>query len=87
MDNLYRFGSVEVVCEGYDYADDPYILKGSCGLEYTLELTKEGQNKNQGMMILIPLDGQWIYEIYLICLQRAVIFYFYLFIIYFCRWR
>merc|ERR1719411_817222 len=50
MDNLYRFGSVEVICEGYDYPDDPYILKGSCGLEYTLELTKEGHNrqKNQG---------------------------------------
>lgn len=47
MDNLYRFGSVEVVCEGYDYPDDPYILKGSCGLEYTLELTKEGQQRNQ----------------------------------------
>jgi len=45
MDNLYRFGSVEVVCEGYDYPDDPYILKGSCGLEYTLELTKEGHNR------------------------------------------
>ena len=28
MDNAYRFGSVEVVCEGYDYPDDPYILKG-----------------------------------------------------------
>ena len=85
MDNLYRFGSVEVVCEGYDYPDDPYILKGSCGLEYTLELTKEGQNKNQGTydMILIPLDN----EIYLIYLQRAVIFYSYLFIVYFYRWR
>jgi len=46
MDNLYRFGSVEVICEGYDYPDDPYILKGSCGLEYTLELTKEGQQRN-----------------------------------------
>ena len=65
MDNLYRFGSVEVVCEGYDYPDDAYILKGSCGLEYTLELTKEGQNKNQGK-ILILLDN----VIYLICLQR-----------------
>ena len=29
MDNLYRFGSVEVICEGYDYPDDPYILKGT----------------------------------------------------------
>ena len=32
MDNNYRFGTVEVVCEGYDYPDDPYILKGSCGV-------------------------------------------------------
>ena len=42
MDNLYRFGEIEVFCEGYDYAEDPYITKGSCGLEYTLEYTKEG---------------------------------------------
>ena len=46
MDNLYRFGSIEVFCEGYDYLDDPYILNGSCGLDYTLELTKEGQQKS-----------------------------------------
>ena len=45
MDNLYRFGNVEVICEGYDYPDDPYILKGSCGLEYTLEYTKVGKKK------------------------------------------
>ncbi|PIC45996.1 hypothetical protein B9Z55_005831 [Caenorhabditis nigoni] len=32
-----EFGSLSVSCEGYDYADDPYILKGSCGLEYELE--------------------------------------------------
>ena len=45
MDNGLRFGQVEVVCEGYDHPDDPYILAGSCGLEYTLELTKEGREK------------------------------------------
>ncbi|KAF7236474.1 Store-operated calcium entry-associated regulatory factor [Varanus komodoensis] len=44
MDVSYRFGKIEVSCEGYDYPDDPYILKGSCGLEYTLELTKNGQH-------------------------------------------
>lgn len=32
MDNAYRFGDIDVSCEGYDYADDPYILKGSCGV-------------------------------------------------------
>ncbi|OWF35556.1 store-operated calcium entry-associated regulatory factor-like [Mizuhopecten yessoensis] len=49
MDNTYRFGRVEVSCEGFDYPDDPYILRGSCGLEYTIDLTQEGQQKkNQG---------------------------------------
>ena len=27
----------EVICEGYDYAEDDYILRGSCGLEFTLD--------------------------------------------------
>ncbi|KAM9449949.1 store-operated calcium entry-associated regulatory factor [Clarias gariepinus] len=45
MDSWYRFGKVEVSCEGYNSPDDPYILKGSCGLEYTLELTAEGRQK------------------------------------------
>jgi len=31
-----RFGEVTVACEGYDYPDDPFILQGSCGLEYSL---------------------------------------------------
>ncbi|XP_075717936.1 store-operated calcium entry-associated regulatory factor [Rhinoderma darwinii] len=47
MDNTYRFGKVEVSCEGFDYPEDPYILRGSCGLEYTLELTEEGRRKSQ----------------------------------------
>ena len=50
MDNLYRFGEIEVVCEGYDYPEDPYITKGSCGLEYTLEYTKEGKYLSKGFL-------------------------------------
>jgi len=42
MDNAYKFGKIQVSCEGYDYADDPYILAGSCGLEYTIERTNAG---------------------------------------------
>lgn len=49
MDNSYRFGKIQVSCEGYAYPDDPYILRGSCGLEYTLDLSEEGhQRKNSG---------------------------------------
>ncbi|XP_077061285.1 store-operated calcium entry-associated regulatory factor isoform X1 [Siphateles boraxobius] len=46
MDNLYRFGRVEVSCEGYSSPNDAYVLRGSCGLEYTLELTAEGKQQN-----------------------------------------
>jgi len=46
MEGTVRFGRVEVICEGYDYAEDDYILAGSCGLEYTLELTREGKQQN-----------------------------------------
>jgi len=31
-----RFGRVEVSCEGWSGPNDPYVLKGSCGLEYRL---------------------------------------------------
>ncbi|EFX70643.1 hypothetical protein DAPPUDRAFT_309378 [Daphnia pulex] len=48
IDNAYRFGKISVSCEGYSYPDDPYVLKGSCGLEYSIDLTKEGYGNQQG---------------------------------------
>lgn len=32
MSNKYRFGRIDVNCEGYDYPNDPYVLRGSCGV-------------------------------------------------------
>ncbi|SPR01377.1 unnamed protein product (mitochondrion) [Plasmodiophora brassicae] len=34
MPSSYRFGVVEVSCEGYSYPDDSFVLAGSCGLTY-----------------------------------------------------
>jgi len=40
-----RFGRVEVSCEGWSHPGDPYVLKGSCGLEYRLvQLSSNVQN-------------------------------------------
>ena len=36
LPNKVHFTKMNVQCEGYDYPDDPYILKGSCGLSYSL---------------------------------------------------
>ncbi|KAI5630475.1 store-operated calcium entry-associated regulatory factor isoform X1, partial [Silurus asotus] len=55
MDNWYRFGKVEVSCEGYNNPGDSYILRGSCGLEYALELTAEGRQNRGGS----PFSGSW----------------------------
>lgn len=43
----YKFGKIQVSCEGYDYPEDPYVLAGSCGLEYTIDRTGVNSNKSK----------------------------------------
>ena len=40
-------GKISVSCEGYNSPDDAYVLQGSCGLEYTLDLTEIGKQRSQ----------------------------------------
>lgn len=39
MDDTVQLGTATVTCEGYEAKLDPYVLKNSCGLSYTLEYT------------------------------------------------
>ncbi|KAF2004405.1 DUF1183-domain-containing protein [Amniculicola lignicola CBS 123094] len=41
----FKLGSTDVICEGFDGPDDPYVLKGSCGVEYRLVLTSKGEER------------------------------------------
>ncbi|KAJ9609101.1 hypothetical protein H2200_006872 [Cladophialophora chaetospira] len=41
----FKLGSTDVTCEGYESSDDPYVLRGSCGVEYRLLLTDKGEEK------------------------------------------
>ncbi|RMZ81549.1 hypothetical protein DV737_g2529, partial [Chaetothyriales sp. CBS 132003] len=41
----FKLGSTDVSCEGYASSDDPYVLKGSCGVEYRLLLTDKGEER------------------------------------------
>ncbi|KAL8953229.1 MAG: hypothetical protein Q9222_000882 [Ikaeria aurantiellina] len=41
----FKLGSTDVICEGYESSSDPYVLKGSCGVEYRLVLTDLGEEK------------------------------------------
>lgn len=40
-----KLGSTDVICEGYHDADDKWVLKGSCGVEYRLLLTELGEKR------------------------------------------
>lgn len=64
MDNAYRFGQIEVTCEGYNYADDDHVLRGSCGLEYTLEYTKEGMQSKGAHHNSYSNDHDTLYDNY-----------------------
>ncbi|KAL8997471.1 MAG: hypothetical protein Q9169_003251 [Polycauliona sp. 2 TL-2023] len=41
----FKLGSTDVICEGYESSNDPYVLKGSCGVEYRLMLTAVGEER------------------------------------------
>ncbi|KAJ5936932.1 hypothetical protein N7466_003382 [Penicillium verhagenii] len=41
----FKLGSTDVVCEGYRNADDRWVLKGSCGVEYRMLLTELGEDR------------------------------------------
>ena len=37
LESGLHLGTTDVVCEGFRDRDDPWILRGSCGLEYTMQ--------------------------------------------------
>ncbi|KAJ5882522.1 uncharacterized protein N7529_001194 [Penicillium soppii] len=41
----FKLGATDVICEGYRDADDKYVLKGSCGVEYRMLLTEKGEER------------------------------------------
>lgn len=41
----FKLGSTDVICEGFSSSEDPYVLKGSCGVEYRLMFTNLGEEK------------------------------------------
>lgn len=41
----FKLGATDVICEGYRNADDKWVLKGSCGVEYRMLLTEMGEKR------------------------------------------
>lgn len=43
MDDNFRLGDTNVICEGYNSSEDPHVLRGSCNVEYNLYYTLKGE--------------------------------------------
>lgn len=43
LPNEYRLVETNVYCEGYEYPDDPYVLRGIYGVEYTMDYNPAAQ--------------------------------------------
>lgn len=41
----FKLGATDVICEGYRNANDEWVLKGSCGVEYRMLLTELGEKR------------------------------------------
>ena len=66
---LVRLGKAEVLCEGYDYPEDPYIFKGSCGIEYSLHFTdgRASTPPETGLSWVIPLAMVALFLLFACC--------------------
>lgn len=71
-----NLGAVHVSCEGWDNANDKYIVKGSCGLTYELIPQNEpGQRSWGGFLFLVVF---WTFAIFILlsflhtCLGKEV---------------
>lgn len=56
----FKLGSTDVICEGFKSTNDPYVLKGSCGVEYRLILTDVGEEKygKKGKALFDDYEGK-----------------------------
>ncbi|CAL5868284.1 uncharacterized protein PFLUO_LOCUS2508 [Penicillium psychrofluorescens] len=55
----FKLGATDVVCEGYRDADDEWVLKGSCGVEYRLLLTESGHERYREKIQSMRQDSSW----------------------------
>ncbi|KAK0394066.1 hypothetical protein QR680_000553 [Steinernema hermaphroditum] len=62
----YRFGQISVLCDGFDHPGDPYVLHGSCGLEYNLEYNDDYKSSDFSDSVLFCIVLM-LFAFYVLC--------------------
>lgn len=72
LDSNYMLDNVEIVCEGYNSPDDPYVTVGSCSLEYSIKPKKgSGGGFGDSGIIFIIFCLLLIFILYKTCLSPS----------------
>ncbi|EGS20734.1 uncharacterized protein CTHT_0025700 [Thermochaetoides thermophila DSM 1495] len=73
-----RLDRTEVICEGYESPDDPYVLRGSCGVEYTVQLTAEGERRYPGLVGIGRGNGDdwagWLFAVVFVAVLVWIVY-------------
>jgi len=70
MPDGYTFGTAEVSCEGFDFPEDPYVTRGSCGLKYSIVSMNHGAPGGRASAVFEVICYLIIF-IFIICLFIA----------------
>lgn len=71
------FKNLEVSCEGFENRDDPFVLVGSCGLEYTLrtsplsQVPPNGPDVSAFVVLIVLIISLTIIYLVTICAESA----------------
>lgn len=53
----WRLGTTDVSCEGYSSPEDPFILAGSCGVEYSIHGPTHGEVERPAKIQSVPIPA------------------------------
>ncbi|KAK0394068.1 hypothetical protein QR680_000553 [Steinernema hermaphroditum] len=57
---------ISVLCDGFDHPGDPYVLHGSCGLEYNLEYNDDYKSSDFSDSVLFCIVLM-LFAFYVLC--------------------
>ncbi|KAI8910245.1 store-operated calcium entry-associated regulatory factor precursor [Gorgonomyces haynaldii] len=80
LDSKVAFGETTVTCEGYNYPEDPYVLQGSCGLEYDLHRTSSWSSYSSNYQTYY--QPSWFWGLIVSIFSFTLRFFVYLLILY-----
>jgi len=67
LDEGFEIEKTHIICEGYNYPEDPHILAGSCSLSYSLHDTNQPSPQTKDTFLIFLTVVIWTIIIVFVC--------------------